>query len=106
MRRRGWQRRSVTASAPWFFTWTVTVRGWPRVTSKRICPLARSCSETISTPCFPRMNSALWEEWSQASLAGAGVPRSPWAATGRVPGVLPLLGTAQWHLRTGAGLLA
>lgn len=94
-RRREWQLRSLTASVPWFFTWMVTVRGWPSVTSKRICPLARSCSETISTPCFPRMNSALREERGQVPLAGAGVPRSPWAATGRVPGVLPLLGTAR-----------
>ena len=90
---RGWHRRSVTASAPRFCTSTVTVRGSPATTGKRMCPLPWSCSETISTPCFPQTNSALREGAVRLSLPGPGSPglcrgRRGQGAAGR---------TTSWH---------
>lgn len=96
--RRGWHRRSITASVPRFCTRTVTVRGSPGTTGKRMFPLPWSCSETMSTPCFARMNSALWEGRVQAFPAGVGVPE---AMPGRC-GQGAAGHTTSWH---GSGAL-
>lgn len=61
-------------------------------------PLPWSCSETMSTPCFARMNSALWEGSVQAFPAGVGVPE---AMPGRC-GQGAASHTTSWH---GSGAL-
>lgn len=99
---RGWQWCMVTASAPWFCTCTVNVFVSLRATGKRICPFPWSYSETISTPCFPRMNSALQKGGTEVSPAMVEISGAPVQDMG----VLPLLGTALWHWWSGAGLLA
>lgn len=92
---RAWHCRSVTASAPRFCTRMVTVWGSPATAGKRMCPLPLSCSETISIPCFSRMNSALQEGRVRPSQPGWGIP-------GAMLGQGAASRTTSWH---GSGAL-